>query len=135
MLCSAMFTICGRTERIDLRRMRGTCDGDSATEPGVARRQVTFFCFCKKKVTKEKQPGEVGKRSAPSGFPTFRKRIGPRKQLGWRRRHLFQGDRIAPSSNSFRGNPRPFSKMLARQHGNSRARCFVAMAYSAAHAL
>jgi hypothetical protein len=99
----------------------GLCDDDSTTEPGVARRQVTFFCFCKKKVTKEKQP----RCRAPSGFPTFRKRIRPRKQLGWRRRHVSKGNVITPTSNNFRGNPRPFSKMLARQHGNSRMRRVV----------
>ena len=36
--------------------------------PGVARLLVTFFCFCKKKVTKEKQP-EVRRPRKSAGVP------------------------------------------------------------------
>jgi hypothetical protein len=46
------------------------CNDDFATEPGVARRQVTFFCFCKKKVTKEKQP----RIPRPFGVPNISKK-------------------------------------------------------------
>jgi hypothetical protein len=43
--------------------------------PGVARRQVTFFCFAKKKVTKEKVPPV----RRPYGVPSiFRKQAGLR---------------------------------------------------------
>jgi hypothetical protein len=45
----------GRSERSDLRRMCGLFDLDFATEPGVARRQLTFVAM-PKKVSKERRP-------------------------------------------------------------------------------
>lgn len=44
---------------------------NTEAEPGVARQQVSFFCFAKRKKPKKRRPAQLANAVGPSGYPVL----------------------------------------------------------------
>jgi hypothetical protein len=54
-----------------------------ASKPGVARRQVTFFCFAKRKSPKKRRPDGLGPLRYAPGQPAVLGKSGVLLELGF----------------------------------------------------